>query len=74
LIGATALAHDLTIVTRNTKDFEGVGAATINPGNLRISNRSATKRPAAAEPSLQMHIELKKAQCDEGSPVPGRVL
>jgi predicted nucleic acid-binding protein len=31
LIGATALAYDLTIVTRNTKDFEGIGAATINP-------------------------------------------
>ena len=31
LIGATALAHDLVVVTRNTKDFEGIGAATINP-------------------------------------------
>jgi predicted nucleic acid-binding protein len=31
LIAATALAYDLTIVTRNTKDFEGSGAATINP-------------------------------------------
>jgi predicted nucleic acid-binding protein len=31
LIGATALAYDLTIVTRNTKDFEGIGATTINP-------------------------------------------
>jgi predicted nucleic acid-binding protein len=31
LIGATALANDLTIVTRNTKDFEGIGAMTINP-------------------------------------------
>ena len=31
LIGATALAHGLTIVTRNTKDFEGIGAAVINP-------------------------------------------
>ncbi len=31
LIAATALAHGLTIVTRNTKDFEGVGAETINP-------------------------------------------
>ena len=31
LIAATALAHDLTIVTRNTKDFEGVGATTLNP-------------------------------------------
>ena len=31
LIAATALAHDLTIVTRNTRDFEGIGARTINP-------------------------------------------
>jgi predicted nucleic acid-binding protein len=31
LIGATALAYDLVIVTRNTKDFEGIGATTINP-------------------------------------------
>ncbi len=31
LIAATALAHGLTIVTRNTKDFEGIGASTINP-------------------------------------------
>jgi toxin FitB len=31
LIAATALAYDLTIVTRNTRDFEGVGAATVNP-------------------------------------------
>lgn len=31
LIAATALAYDLTIVTRNTKDFEGTGATTFNP-------------------------------------------
>jgi toxin FitB len=31
LIAATALAHDLTIVTRNVRDFEGTGAATLNP-------------------------------------------
>src|SRR6185312_1858740 len=31
LIAAAALVHGLTIVTRNTKDFERVGAATINP-------------------------------------------
>jgi toxin FitB len=31
LIGATALAYDLVVVTRNTKDFEGIGAPTINP-------------------------------------------
>src|ERR1017187_5587937 len=31
LIAATALAYDLTIVTRNTRDFEGIGATIINP-------------------------------------------
>jgi predicted nucleic acid-binding protein len=31
LIAATALAYDLTVVTRNTRDFEGVGVITINP-------------------------------------------
>jgi hypothetical protein len=31
LIAATALVNDLTIVTRNIKDFEGTGASTINP-------------------------------------------
>ena len=31
LIAATALTHDLTIVTRNTKDFDDSGATTINP-------------------------------------------
>lgn len=31
LIAATALEHDLTIVTRNVKDFEGLGAAVFNP-------------------------------------------
>lgn len=31
LIAATALAHDLTIVTRNIKDFASAGVRTINP-------------------------------------------
>lgn len=31
LIAATALEHDLTIVTRNTGDFEGLGAPLLNP-------------------------------------------
>jgi predicted nucleic acid-binding protein len=33
LIAATALAYDLTIVTRNTRDFEGTGATLVNPWN-----------------------------------------
>src|SRR6266851_5473200 len=31
LIAATALAHDLALVTRNVRDFEGIGANTLNP-------------------------------------------
>nr|WP_274630591.1 type II toxin-antitoxin system VapC family toxin [Mesorhizobium shangrilense] len=30
-IAATALAHDLTVVTRNTRDFEGTGVKLLNP-------------------------------------------
>jgi predicted nucleic acid-binding protein len=30
-IAATALVHDLTVVTRNTADFEGTGVRVINP-------------------------------------------
>jgi predicted nucleic acid-binding protein len=31
LIAATALAHDLRIVTRNVADFDGAGVALFNP-------------------------------------------
>jgi predicted nucleic acid-binding protein len=31
LIAATVLGHGLTMVTRNTKDFEKAGVAVINP-------------------------------------------
>jgi predicted nucleic acid-binding protein len=31
LIAATAIVHDLVIVTRNTADFDDTGAAVINP-------------------------------------------
>jgi predicted nucleic acid-binding protein len=34
LIAATALEHDLTIVTRNSKDFAGLGVTVFNPWNL----------------------------------------
>ena len=31
LLAATALAHDLTLVTRNTGDVSGTGVAVVNP-------------------------------------------
>ena len=31
MIAATALKHDLTIVTRNVKDFAGLGLMVFNP-------------------------------------------
>jgi toxin FitB len=31
MIAATALEHDLTVATRNTKDFDGLGVTLINP-------------------------------------------
>ena len=31
MIGATALEHGLTLVTRNVKDFAGLGVTIFNP-------------------------------------------
>ena len=31
MIAATALVHDLTVVTRNVRDFEALGVRTLNP-------------------------------------------
>jgi predicted nucleic acid-binding protein len=31
MIAATALEHDLTVVTRNVKDFAGLGITVFNP-------------------------------------------
>jgi predicted nucleic acid-binding protein len=31
LLAATALAHDLTVVTRNTADFSNTGVTLLNP-------------------------------------------
>jgi predicted nucleic acid-binding protein len=31
MIAATALEHGLTVVTRNVKDFAGLGVAVFNP-------------------------------------------
>jgi len=33
LIAATAFEHDLTLVTRNVKDFTGLGISLLNPWN-----------------------------------------
>ena len=35
LIAATALVHNLTVVTRNARDFEPLGVETLNPFALR---------------------------------------
>jgi tRNA(fMet)-specific endonuclease VapC len=34
MIAATALEHDLTVVTRNVKDFAGLGVAVFNPWDV----------------------------------------
>jgi predicted nucleic acid-binding protein len=34
LIAATALEHDLVLVTRNVKDFFGLGLTVLNPWEL----------------------------------------
>jgi toxin FitB len=36
MIAATALQHDLTLVTRNEKDFEGLGLSILNPWNPAV--------------------------------------
>lgn len=35
MIAATAVVHDLTVVTRNTRDFEGFGVRLLNPFQTR---------------------------------------
>ena len=42
LLAATALQHDLTLVTRNVKDFAGLGVQLVNPWDA-----CAIKPPAA---------------------------
>ena len=36
LIAATALAHGLTLVTRNTRDFAGIGVALLDPWTFEV--------------------------------------
>lgn len=40
LIAATALHHGLTLVTRNTRDFAGLGLAVLNPWDTGVSGRT----------------------------------
>jgi predicted nucleic acid-binding protein len=40
LIAATALEYNLTLVTRNVKDFAGLGVSLLNPWNLSASSTS----------------------------------
>jgi predicted nucleic acid-binding protein len=60
LIAATALAYELTIVTRNTKDFEGIGASTFNPWNaislFLIACSADTSRPLPAISSVRISL------------------
>ena len=39
LIAATALIHDLTVVTRNTRDFDGCEVRLLNPWESRPGRR-----------------------------------
>jgi predicted nucleic acid-binding protein len=34
MIAATAFEHGLTVVTRNVKDFEGLGISVLNPWEI----------------------------------------
>jgi len=38
-IAATAKTHGMTVVTRNTKDFEGAGVAVLNPWDFAPSSQ-----------------------------------
>ena len=38
LIAATTIAHDLTLATRNTKDFEGFGIDIVDPWATWLGN------------------------------------
>jgi predicted nucleic acid-binding protein len=42
LLAATALQHNLTLVTRNTADFEGTGVRLINPWMAHSAPGSST--------------------------------
>jgi len=37
MIAATAIVHDLTVVTRNVRDFDRLGVRTLNPFSTRTA-------------------------------------
>ena len=43
MIAATAFEHGLTLVTRNVKDFEGLGITVLNPWYAQPSGQSHNK-------------------------------
>jgi predicted nucleic acid-binding protein len=49
-IAAIALVNDLTLVTRNVRDFERSGVKLANPFEQRQRARHATGRPRSSEP------------------------
>ena len=54
LIAATALQHDLTVVTRNVKDFDGLGV-TIQPYQLRVGACREDRRGMSAAAERAVH-------------------
>jgi hypothetical protein len=52
LIAATAVAHGMTVVTRNTKGFERAGVQVLSPSPSKVGRwqSSAETSPAAAPP------------------------
>lgn len=48
LLAATALSHELILATRHVVDFEGTGAALVNPWDAE--GEDPTQRPAGGPP------------------------
>ena len=50
LIAATALHHGLTLVTRNVKDFSGMGVRLLNPWEVRRRGATSDRGGATLRP------------------------
>ena len=37
MVAATAIVHDLTVLTRNVRDFDRLGVRTLNPFSARMA-------------------------------------